>query len=304
MSINIIGASTLKRFTAAITESLKVLDHQGDFDLIQVHASPVSRHEDFKILEEAELTGRKKKYLVHRPDELLLYQELMRFFENHTKIEIILLGDLVLDDPFWKKRKKIIKVIPHPYFTLDFPDQMKSKITVGAFASWGEMRKLEHYLRFLETLLGLDSKQKFIGKIGGWFNGRALDEKVLQCLIEIHKFKIRLGKDLILASSSFLPHVNVQLYHLNGKKRLGESSGSLHSGISLPVIFEANGMERLEDIEVIKISADDYLNDIDFKSAAQKLLKCDVHSIIFRNFESSSKNNFNNFTCRLDKELL
>ena len=77
----------------------------------------------------------------------------------------------------------------------------------------------------------------------------------------------------------FVPHFNVQLYHLHGKKRYGESSGSLHRGISIPVIFEANRAERLEGFHAIKIKADDELQTIDFDQAARDILHLAHHGL-------------------------
>lgn len=96
----------------------------------------------------------------------------------------------------------------------------------------------------------------------------------------------------------FVPHFNVQLYHLKGKKRYGESSGSLHRGISIPVVFEANGAERLENIRCIKIKADDDLHLINFEEAAAETLELaegGFQDILSHNKRSALKNSVGSF---------
>jgi hypothetical protein len=49
------------------------------------------------------------------------------------------------------------------------------------------------------------------------------------------------------------PTFNVQLYHLFGKIRTGENSGSLHIRPSIPVVIEMNGAERTEKLEAVRV---------------------------------------------------
>ena len=60
------------------------------------------------------------------------------------------------------------------------------------------------------------------------------------------------------------PLFNTQLYHLHGAVRTGESSGSVHTRACVPVIFEMNGAERVERLEVVRVP---YANAADADSA-------------------------------------
>lgn len=260
MDIRIHGASSLDKFTNELLKGFDQIPEEDYlFDLFQIHAAPQSISEDLKILEEIKNYSQAKIILIHRPDELLLNPELKLAFEKNPEWKIVFLGDLALKDPFWHKRKAYIEVIPHFYTSLNTP--AKSPLyTVGTFTSWGEMRQLEHYLGLVKALKALHSPM-FQFMIGGTLNGRKLTAADIS------------DPSILISEEAFVPHFNVQLYHLNGKKRLGESSGSLHSGVSIPVIFEANGMERIEEVKVVKIPADDELTQIDYASAAIEIGK-------------------------------
>jgi hypothetical protein len=114
------------------------------------------------------------------------------------------------------------------------------------------MRSLSHYSLLVEQLKDRDFLEFRIG-------GRGVGDFAVPSRVQLSK-------------EYFTPHFNVQLYHLLGKKRYGESSGSLHRGISVPVIFEANGAERLEGFKAIKVDADDDLKNINFEKAAAEIL--------------------------------
>jgi hypothetical protein len=275
--VKIWGASTLDAFTARITEgfqaeqALTTTSKEFDFALVQLHGSPNSKEEDEHILETTSDVTAPKIFLVHRPDEIISNPKFISYFERHLDARFILLGDLVFGLPFWKSRIKNIKVIPHPY--MDFSTPHDGQTVVGSFTSWGEMRKLEHFVRLAEALKDSTRLQFKIG-------GTGIDKASIPSYIEItEKF--------------FVPHFNVQLYHLNGRKRLGESSGSLHRGISIPVIFEANGMERLEKIRAVKVTADNDLKEIDFSGAALQIIKIEsenLRSWLEANRQSALKN--------------
>ncbi len=67
---------------------------------------------------------------------------------------------------------------------------------------------------------------------------------------------------------------NIQMYYFGEKVRTGESSGSLHASVSIPVILEMNGSDMIEDLKVIRVpytSLDD-IGTIDFISGAQKII--------------------------------
>jgi hypothetical protein len=275
--LKIWGASTLDAFTSKITEGLQseqtFIDRSGEFDfgLVQLHGSPQAKDEDEHILEMTSGLTVPKIYLIHRPDEILSNPKFISHFKYHTDAHFILLGDLVFGLPFWQCRIKKTKVIPHPY--TDFSMPQEGKPIVGSFTSWGEMRKLEHFIRLVDALKNTTTLQFKVG-------GPGIDRSTLPSSIEV-------------SEKFFVPHFNVQLYHLNGRKRLGESSGSLHRGISIPVIFEANGMERLENIKVVKVPADEDLKKIDFVSAAAQIIKIEseiLQSLLESNKQSALKN--------------
>lgn len=259
MDIRIRGARTLDKFTSELMKGFDQLPEEDYlFDLFQIHASAQSIAEDKAILEEIKNYAAAKIILIHRPDELLLNPDLKLAFEQNPEWKIVFLGDLALQDPFWKKRESFIEVIPHFYTNLNTAPKA-SHYTVGTFTSWGEMRNLEHYFELVKALkqTKLASSMQFL--IGGTLNGVKLTAA------DIKDEAIKLSED------AFIPHFNVQLYHLNGKKRLGESSGSLHAGVSIPVIFEANGMERIEGVSVIKIAANEDLSQINYTAAAGEI---------------------------------
>ncbi|MGZ3796067.1 MAG: hypothetical protein ACXVB1_06865 [Pseudobdellovibrionaceae bacterium] len=257
MKLQILGASTLKHFTESIIEGflevgVEIVDQSFvDFSLIQIHGSPAARAEDEKIIEASGSSKEPKAYLIHRPDEVLLHPPFKTFFESRPTAKIIFLGDLIFRFPFWADRRAFCSVIPHPYLDFSMPAPARKPI-LGAFTSWGEMRDIKHYLSLVECLKGTEI---FDFRIGG----TGLDEA-------------RLPDHIQFVREPFTPHFNVQLYHLLGKKRYGESSGSLHRGISIPVIFEANGAERLEGLKAVKVEADDELKSIKFEKAATEIL--------------------------------
>lgn len=261
MKIQIHGAKTLEKFSKELLsgfDSAEGVDYS--FELFQIHASPNSLDEDQKILKEFKNCALPKCLLIHRPDELLLRLELKLAFEQNPQWKLIFMGDLVLQDSFWNQRQSHIEIIPHFYSS--FTTAPKSSVyTIGTFTNWGEMRKLEHFLELVAALKKTPGVDSLEFMIGGSSNGSALTENdVIDTSIKI-------------SETPFIPHFNIQLYHLNGKKRLGESSGSLHAGVSIPVIFEANGIERIEGIKVIKVSANDDLSQIDYAAAAGEIVE-------------------------------
>lgn len=259
VKIQIHGAKTLTRFTNELLSGFDSAEGADfSFEVFQIHASPNSINEDLEILEKMKKCNLPKVCLLHRPDELLLHPGLKNFLETHPETNLILLGDLLLKDQFWNSREKFITVIPHFYFSTALPS--KNEIIFGSFTSWGEMRNLRHFENLVSAVEDLNSNFEIKYKIGGTLNGIPLTSDDL------------LTSDIEISTESFIPHFNVQLYHLNGHKRFGESSGSLHSGVSIPVIFEANGMERIEGLNVIKVEASDDLLKINYEKAAREII--------------------------------
>ncbi len=273
MKVQIHGASTLRSFTDSITNGFleagsDVVTRNPDVHFIQVHSSPESLLEDLEILKATEHIT-KAIFLFHRPDEFLLHEHMKTFF-NDRKVPIVLFGDLVQSE-FWNHRKDETRIIPHPFFNLARPSlSYDEKIIVGAWTNWGEMRNLEHFFKLCSAIKKIDLDERFSFYAGGFLNGKLLDNKILQS--ELMKLPMNDGPAIEHSEEIFIPHFNTQLFHLNGKKRLGESSGSLHRGITIPVIFEANRAEEIENLKAIKIHADDELTVIDFGRAAQEIV--------------------------------
>ncbi len=285
MKLKIYAASTLKNFTDSIKsgfaeENLEITDSNSGFDwaLVQIHGSPAAKQEDEEILLETRSLKVPKLYLIHRPDELLLNPNLLSFFETNNNVKLLFLGDLIFRFPFWEERRMHAKILPHPQLDLSMPLKDKKAI-VGSYTSWGEMRDVNHYISLVELL---KDSELFQFKIGG----PGLNNK-------------KIPKHIQISEEYFAPHFNVQLYHLFGKKRFAESSGSLHRGISIPIIFEANGAERLEGNRVIKIEADDDLKSIYYTKAAQEIksmLNEGIDNILEFNLAMAKRNSISNFT--------
>lgn len=283
MNLRILGAPTLQNFTDSIisgfsAEGVETQDQDSaDFALIQIHGSPAARAEDQRILETSRLLKIPKVFLIHRPDEALIQRFIKAHFENDPRAKLIFLGDLIFKDPFWAKRREFSSVIPHPHLDLSMP-LLNGRPIVGSFTSWGEMRDVKHYFALVECLKDANLFEFRIG-------GTGLD-------------KVKFPDYVQHTKEPFAPHFNVQLYHLFGKKRYGESSGSLHRGISIPIIFEANGAERLEGFKAVKIAADDELRSIHFDKAAAEILKLvaeDIDPLLERNRKVAMKNSVQAF---------
>jgi hypothetical protein len=131
MKIKIFGSPTLEHFTSAISNEFRksktVVDNESfDVALIQIHGSVNSINYDLNILKDTS-SIKNKIFLIHRPDELLEYRELKEFFENNKNYQILFLGDLVFNFPFWHERKKNSFVIPHPFLDLNKPEKNPKK---------------------------------------------------------------------------------------------------------------------------------------------------------------------------------
>ena len=256
MNVKIWNAPALGAFTASLESGLRAVgaDCGGaqtvDFGIAQIHGAPHSAFADQLILEKCRNSEFPIVCLIHRPDEALDNRDLMSAVAAFEPLRFVFLGDLVLRSPFWRERSARCTVIPHPFTDLSMPSENGPWI-VGSFTSWGEMRKIEHALKLFEELR---ASRLFSFRVGGpGFSGAILP------------------RDVAVAQKFFVPHFNVQLYHLRGRKRIGESSGSLHRGVTIPVIFEANGAERLEGLRAIKVDADDALARADFAGAARAI---------------------------------
>lgn len=182
------------------------------------------------------------------------------------------------------------------------PRSCNGRSVIGSHTSWGEMRKLEHFLLLVKEIKEQGPKKFLLVMVGGTLNGYPLSAGVVQEVVEKFRLELSVGPDpdcdVRVAQEFFVPHFNVQLYHLNGRKRFCESSGSLHRGISIPVIFEANGMERLEGLKVVKVPSSEGLLKINFNRAVQEIsniFEQGIEASIDFNHEKAKKNSPKDF---------
>jgi hypothetical protein len=259
--------------------------------IIQIHGAPASEGWDREML--VTLSTRLQRaeptvVLLHRPDEIAdRLPELRRVLESaQHPFGLCFLGGLHVDDDFYFAPFALRRVIPHGFFSSRIPSSGPPYI-VGSHTSWGEMREVDHALRVLVPVLRKSSPSSIVGYLGG-IPAESLTIPAITA-------KVRdLGSDcavlpwpgalpthfasdqptLFLGGPSEelapLPHFNTQLYHYRGAIRTGESSGSLHAAVSIPVIFEMNGAESTEDLAVIKVPYTDrkHAANADFNGAA------------------------------------
>jgi hypothetical protein len=320
--IYIFGASTLKAYSEGIlAEGFKSLGNsaemlsseqgeaaENDAAVVQIHGSPEAEAEDRILLALAENRLRTKKsptaILLHRPDEIEL-----RFsaelgcwkFSSSSRAAFVLLGTMFATARFLSETGLPTQVIPHGFFNSDERRQ-EDPIVVGAHTGWGEMRSLKHAIQLLAALFAEAGDLPIVGYLGGGPKRELELTKIDELLVEaglkafelVHVSQLRLPVELAPYPRIIISHegapppglgltFNLQLYHLNGTVRRGESSGSLHRGLSVPVILEMNGAEVLEDLRVIKVPYSDPLDasSADWNTAAMQIL-ADVRSGDYR----------------------
>lgn len=109
MRIKLIGAATLKKFTETISKGLNdeghiIVGDTPDLSIIQIHGSPQSLKEDLQIIDEVGPCKKNLKFLIHRPDEVLLCPDLKEYFSKHHDFNYVFLGDLPFLNEFWRSR--------------------------------------------------------------------------------------------------------------------------------------------------------------------------------------------------------
>ena len=281
------GAQTLKQFTDGILiQGFKEVSSSGqglnpDMEAViyQIHGAPQSEEDDKTIIgkikgEIVKDDSKKKAILLHRPDEIQLrYPGLTKILEGTTKPwGLVMLGDMHIDDDFFKAKNIVRQVIPHGFFENITTKLQSDPIIVGSHTTWGEMRSIEHILKLLGEVYKAKNDQNIIGYIGGkpkdqlqiaalqeqWNKHNADVSVVFKDAHDKRALETHKGKYIILVdSTNAMPEgisltYNVQLYYLNKRIRTGESSGSAHSSVSIPVVLEMNGSEVIEDIKVVK----------------------------------------------------
>ncbi len=299
--VSIFGAKTLEKYTEGIlAQGFKnnswVVEDNAEAVVYQIHGAPQSEEDDKVILEQikqdiVKTDSTKRVVLLHRPDEIQLrFPELQEILKTAKKqIGLTFLGDMHANDSFFESPNLVKKVIPHGFFSISEKLQVEP-IVIGSHTTWGEMRSIEHIFKLLGEIFIKESS--IIGYVGGKPKEQL---EVAQLTKEWNRYNSNLSvtfldshrddtpssnKNVIFVDSEninpkgFGLSFNVQLYYLNNKIRTGESSGSVHSSIGVPVILEMNGSEVIENLKVIKVpygSRDD-IDSIDFKLGAELIL--------------------------------
>jgi hypothetical protein len=306
MQIFLKGAPTLKRFTDGILRKgversgYKVCSDfsGGEFGIIQIHGSPAAREADLEIIRDIpqivhHLAG--SIVLLHRPDEIRDAIPNLRYVlcSLPPKVGVVMLGDLLINDPFYRIPNLERRVIPHGFFELDYADS-SLPVILGSHTSWGEMRSVQGVITLLKAVSEIGSLNPVAGYLGGIpeevlsfdsvstiLERKSLTSRFTLCEFDRTNWREQLASvsthTLFLnpgtASSGFDVTFNVQMYHYGTQVRFGESSGSLHSSNGIPVIFEMNGSDRIENLKAVKVPYSDSsdVSSADFESAALQI---------------------------------
>jgi hypothetical protein len=318
MNIFLTGAPTLKRFTNGILRDgiercgYKVCSAPSEckYGIIQIHGSCAARQDDLAIIRDItelvrHLAG--TVILLHRPDEIRdsIPQLKTLLSSLPPTVGIVMLGDMLIDDPFYQVANLERRAIPHGFFHLNSITPLHPVI-LGSHTSWGEMRSVQGVVALLKAVSDIGLVDPIVGYLGG-IPEEVLSHKSLSHILEeegVNEIFTLRELDKInwqeqLASSDkhtifvnpgdapfkFDVTFNVQLYHYGKRVRLGESSGSLHASGGIPVIFEMNGSERIESLKTIKVPYADSsdVGSADFRSAAQEIATL-VRSGEYRNW--------------------
>jgi len=267
--------------------------------LIQIHGSPEAEKHDRVLLAVARerllTVSSPTALLLHRPDEIgqRFGKELSGWrFDAKARAAFVLLGTMFKGASFLSSTGLPVEVIPHGFFKTEEIFQ-ESPIIIGAHTGWGEMRSLEHATRLLAEIFKRSDGLPIVGYLGGGPKRELALTKIEELLVAaglgafelVQASQLRLPLELanhpriIVSHEGDLPPglaltFNLQLYHLGGAVRRGESSGSLHRGVSIPVILEMNGAEILEDLRVIKVPYADPGNasSADWGAAADRVV--------------------------------
>jgi hypothetical protein len=270
---------------------------QADFLLVQLHGAPHAADDDVSIVHllpalNAQRANHGYGVLIHRPDEIQGRSEL---FADSGVLEsasfIALLGTFHVADDWLVRTGVPVRAVPHGFFS-SRPPVLRTPVVIGSHTRWGEMRRLDDAVTLLAEVLSRAEPGSVVGYLGGE-GAEAFDLDLLThrksvgarfAAIEVvHNYGMVRGaaKKRVLVVNpgpiqppDLTPILNVQLYHLNGRLRTGENSGSLHQYPSVPIVFEMNGGEVMEDLKVIRVP---YANDEngvcgDFAVAADKIL--------------------------------
>lgn len=301
--VKVYGAATLERYTDKIlVEGFKKLAKSGQAvcpgSIYQIHGSVSATSDDETIIvllqkELAENPDNPVVVLLHRPDEiqdrLPHLQELMT--ESPRIFGLVFLGDMHIDDQFYATSMAKKKIIPHCFFDVISTPLKSDIIVIGTHTTWGDMRDPIHVLKILGEVFRLSPDKPAYGYLGGK-PANELDLNTLRKTFvrffpdvevdfqDAHSFQELRPTDkrniIFVDTKNQQPDsleitFNTQLYFYGDKVRTGESSGSLHAGVNIPVILEMNGSEKIERLDVIKVPYDTHtmaIKSADFSRAA------------------------------------
>ena len=342
--VTIFGAATLERYTKGILVAgfEKLAAQQVTLPagtVYQIHGSAGATADDQAIMQliKRDLVAPKPNartiVLLHRPDEIQdRHPQLRALLASATHdFGLAFLGDLHTTDSFYASPAAQIRVVPHGFFSAADISSQSAPIVVGTHTTWGDMRSPEHLLRLLGELFRLNEGTQ---PIVGYFGGKpadALSVDALSATLRRHfpdlsvRFEDAHTFDTAAVSSSE-PVIlvdnqdtqpedatitfNTQLYFYGERVRTGESSGSLHMNVSIPVILEMNGSEKIEELEVIKVPYDTstmVVSSADFSAAAQGILTMitdgSYQTALQHNYEQAQKYN-NEYVARQLNEFL
>jgi hypothetical protein len=306
MKLALVGSPTLKRFTEGILKigfqlnGCEIVSELAAADLIiiQIHGAPAAREADLEIIKNLpELSKFSRSIiLLHRPDEIR--DSIPNFKAALASLPpttgLVMLGDLVVNDPFYDHPQLEVRVIPHGFFDIDSV-VLTGPIVVGSHTTWGEMRSIESVLLLLNEITEAGPNLAVIGYLGGGpAESLSLNSvaKSLDRLSLINKFVLRevepnnwteqlsaaTPKTIFIHTGvplyKFDVTFNAQLYYYGKRVRIGESSGSIHASAGIPVILEMNGSERIEQLEVVKVPYSDAGNvkSADLSAAARQIV--------------------------------
>lgn len=327
--IAIYGAGTLERYSqnilAAGFQKVAVeLPEDVAGTIYQIHGNQDAIEDDRLIMETLATdlgsdTGSPAVVLLHRPDEIQDRLPELRavLAGGRRKFGLTFLGDMHLQDEFYDTDLATRKVIPHGFFDVTKPPEPTDKIVIGTHTTWGDMRGTKHLLELLGEVFTLNQEER---RIWGYLGGKPaakLDIATLQQaftgLFPNIPVRFQAANEVLNDAASNTIFVddknlqpaglditfNTQMYYYGDRIRTGESSGSVHSGVSVPVILEMNGSENIEDLEVVKVPYDKTtmaIDSADFKRAAMAIVeiaKNNEHAgMLQHNFEQAQR--FNN----------
>lgn len=284
---------------------------KSDAVVFQLHGAPQSEKDDKIIMEIiacslSKKDSTKRVILFHRPDELQKYPGLPNILSQAVgKLGLVFFGPRFAKDKFYPSSEKILKrVIPHGFFPMESHQKLlqENPVVIGSHTTWGEMRSVEHVLRLLMEvfLLNKENKRDIVGYLGGkpaeqlrieYLKNlrKKINPEVLITFFDVHKYSnlkevikenIQTSNiilvDMLDTQPSFLSLTfNAQIYYFGNAIRLGESSGSAHSMVSIPVVAEINDADLVEDLRLIKVpygNASD-INTLDFKQGAKQIVE-------------------------------